>query len=128
MSSKGEEDSPYGGVECGCNSASCPGPYEGDTHPDRHPEHLTKGGAKGRSDLDNGSLASHRTSAADAKSGGQRLDQSDHRSDDAFLVVHRVHDFRHAVSLGFRREVLHEERHTYGTKDRYQDDEWTPWT
>ena len=59
---------------------------------------------------------------------GDGLDDSHHGSDDAFAVVDGVHHLGYAVSLRFRREVLHEEDDDQGAQYGYENDRVAPWS
>ena len=57
---------------------------------------------------------------------GERFDHGYHRTDDSPAIVNGIHDFRNAVTFGFRSEVFHQKCNSLGAKDRHKDDKRAP--
>ena len=71
--------------------------------------HAAQGRAKRRADLDDRTFAPDRRSRADRQGRSEGFDHGDDSADVAALVEDRVHYFGHAVALGLRSEILHQE-------------------
>lgn len=87
-----------------------------------HARPLAEAGADGRTDLDDGSLPAHRSTAADAQGGGERFDQRHARRDPTAALGHGVHDLGDTVPLGLRGEAV-DERPVDGTRDHRREEQ-----
>ncbi len=92
----------------------------------RHADDLPQSGAKRRPDLNNRAFPTDRGAAANCEGRGQGLDQSNDGSNDASLVVDRIHDFRDPMTFGLGRKVSDQEGHADGTQHWNQDHKRTP--
>ncbi len=122
----GEHDAADRRVEGRCNARARAGSDQDDPLTGGHPDDLAQGRPERRADLDDRPLAPDRGAATDRDRGGQRFDDGDDRPNDAALVVDRVHHFRHAMALRFRREGRNQEGHANRAHDRDQDDQRAP--
>ena len=86
-------------------------------------QHLSDRGAQRRADLHDRAFASHRPACADADRRGERLDDSDLRSDLPAPLSNGEHDLGHAMAPSFRSEELDQGAVDEAPDNRREDDE-----
>src|SRR6266446_2971397 len=105
---KREEDPSNRCIEGSRNPPCCTTGNQGADTRIRHAKELSPGRAESRTDLDDGSLASHGATRADTDRRRDRFDGRDDRADPPPFLRDRQHDFGHSMSFRLTSEKVNQ--------------------